>query len=124
MLRQSFRLALVTDGLAAMQRRKVEALSLEASVDAIIYCWEEGCPKPSGRGFELALRKLDASGVAVIGDNVAHDLPAAVELGLPFIRVRGGRFADVETPAAPVEVIEIRSFPEVPSALRRLRVWD
>ncbi len=94
-LRTRLALAVVTDGLPAVQRAKVAALGLEAQVDVISYCWAVDAPKPEIGGYVAALDALGASaqGCAVVGDNPAHDGVAARQLGVPFIRVMQGRFA-------------------------------
>ena len=48
-LRGRGRTAIVTDGLPMMQRRKIEALDLEGTVDAVVYSWELKAPKPAPR---------------------------------------------------------------------------
>ena len=117
-LRQGFVIGIVTDGLESIQRRKTDALGLAGIVDTIVYCWEHGAPKPSPRGFQLALKQLgDPPVAAVVGDNVRHDLPAAVALGAPFIRIRGGRLKADETPAVSIPVVEVGSFCDVPQAV-------
>lgn len=55
-LRQHYRLAIVTDGLPAAQRKKIAALGLETMVDAIVYPWELGAPKPAPLAFQEACR--------------------------------------------------------------------
>lgn len=120
-LRQRFVIGIVTDGLESIQRRKTDALGLAQFVDTIVYCWEHGEPKPSPRGFQLALQHLgDPPVAAVVGDNVHHDLPAAVALGTPFIRIRGGRLQADETPDVPIPVVEVGSFCDVPQAIASL----
>lgn len=114
-LRRDHRLAIVTDGLGLMQRRKVAALGVEPLVDAVLYCWEHDSPKPHPGPYAEALRRLDVSPqeAVVIGDNPAHDMAAARALGCRSIRVLTGRFA-----AQPgVADITVASFPEVPSVL-------
>lgn len=93
-LRRNYRLAVVTDGLAQMQRAKVAALGLSDIVDVIVYTWELGSPKPAPQGYLAALDRLgtDAGQGLIVGDNPAHDLLAAAALGMPAIRVRTGRF--------------------------------
>jgi putative hydrolase of the HAD superfamily len=122
-LRRRFAIGIVTDGLGPVQRRKVDALGIDQLVDTVVYCWEHRHPKPSPAGFYLALDNLgDTPAAAVVGDDVRHDLPAAVALGVPFIRVRAGRFAWQHTPVVSVPVMEVSSFPHVPSALADLEL--
>jgi putative hydrolase of the HAD superfamily len=117
-LRRRFLIAVVTDGLGLMQRRKVEALGLSGITDTIVYCWEHQHPKPSPEGFRIAVNRLGNPAVAaIIGDDVGRDLPAAVALTVPFIRVRTGRFAQQETPSVPVTVVEVASFSAVSAVL-------
>lgn len=116
-LRQTYRLAVVTDGLPVMQQRKVDALRVADLVDEVVFCWEHDQPKPSPEGFRIALTRLDVPGAAVIGDHIDHDLPAAVALGLPFIRIRQGRYKALAAPAVDVPIIDVSAFRDVPEAL-------
>jgi putative hydrolase of the HAD superfamily len=115
-LRRDHRLAIVTDGLGAMQRRKVAALGVEPMVDEVLYCWEHESPKPHPGPYAEALKRLGASPqeAVVIGDNPAHDMAAAKALGCRAIRVLTGRFA-AEGGAADAVV---QSFTEIPALLR------
>jgi putative hydrolase of the HAD superfamily len=118
-LAETHTLALVTDGLPLMQRRKVEALELEDLFPARVYCWELGAPKPALDGYREALRRLPDSGPAlVIGDNPAHDMAAARELGLPCMRVRQGRFANRPNPHGVRPIAEIPRFTSIRDVLR------
>lgn len=121
-LRASYKLGVVTDGRPAMQQRKVNALGLSQHVDVIVYCWECDAPKPSPGGFLKSLAKLrsEPKDAVVVGDDVIADLGAASALQCPFIRVKTGRLRHVNTPDAPVKVIEIDSLHELPDALQLL----
>lgn len=90
--------AIVTDGASVMQRRKLEALGIDALADAVVVCWEHEAPKPSTLGYELAADELkaDISRAIVIGDDPDHDMQAATALGVKGVRVRTGRLADLE----------------------------
>lgn len=97
-LAERCRLAVVTDGLHAMQARKVEALGVADRVGAVVYCWEHAAPKPDPRGYHEALARLGArpQEAVVIGDNPLHDMAAAAALGCRSIRVRTGRFGALD----------------------------
>lgn len=114
-LRKDYRLAIVTDGLGVMQRRKVAALGVEPLVDAVLYCWEHESPKPDPGPYAEALRRLDLTPeeAVVIGDNPAHDMAAARALGCRSIRVLGGRFAREEGAAD----LTVARFTDVPAVL-------
>jgi putative hydrolase of the HAD superfamily len=121
-LSRDHRLAVVTDGLPLMQRRKVEALAVEPLVDEVIYCWEHGSPKPDPTCYIEALRRLDARSedAVVIGDNPGHDMAAAQAIGCRSIRVLTGRRADLGDDGFPPDATA-RSFPEAAEILRRGR---
>jgi putative hydrolase of the HAD superfamily len=117
-----YRLAIVTDGLPAMQRRKIAALDLEPAVDDVVYTWELHAPKPDPTGY---LRALDRLGVAperavVVGDNPRHDMVAARAIGARSIRVRAGRFADMASLSSAPEDREIRGIDALEAALTSL----
>jgi putative hydrolase of the HAD superfamily len=85
-LRPHWRLGIVTNGLPAVQRRKVEALGLAGAVDTIVYAAEHGARsgKPERAPFMAAVRAL---GVAVdrtvfVGDDEWCDLVGATRVGM------------------------------------------
>ncbi|HEY8571117.1 HAD family hydrolase [Phenylobacterium sp.] len=117
-LRREHRIAIVTDGLGVMQRRKVAALRVEPLVDAVLYCWEHESPKPHPGPYAEALRRLSVTPeeAVVIGDNPAHDIAAARALGCRSVRVLTGRFT-----AEPGQAdATVASFTEVPAVLGSL----
>jgi putative hydrolase of the HAD superfamily len=92
------KIAIVTDGLASMQKQKTAALGLAAYVDLIIYCWEIGAPKPCLDGFKQAIKqlKVDIEDTVIIGDNPSHDIQPGVLLGVDTVRVLQGRFSRLD----------------------------
>jgi putative hydrolase of the HAD superfamily len=90
-LRRDFRLGIITDGLPAVQKRKVQALHLETLVDKIIYTWEFGpeFEKPHPFCFSLMLDCLRTapSKSIFIGDNADKDWRGAHSVGMRFVRV-------------------------------------
>ena len=113
------RLAVVTDGLGRMQRRKVEALDLERRVPEVLFCWEHEAPKPETACYIEALRRLGATpeDAVVIGDNPEHDMAAAKAIGARSIRVMTGRFARRGDAGFAPDATAAR-FPDVPGILR------
>jgi len=86
------RAALLTDGLAAVQARKVRALGLVERLRPIIYTDEfgSGMWKPHPQGF-LAIRSefdLAAHEFVYVADNPSKDFVAPRKLGWKTIRVR------------------------------------
>lgn len=114
-LRPRYRLGVVTDGYAAVQRRKVAALGLERFLDVIIYTddWGRAAWKPAPAGFVAALQRLGIAPVQAlyVGDNPAKDFIGARALGLNTIRLRvpGREHASVRLDAAHEADVEITS---------------
>ncbi len=103
LLRQRGRVILVTDGLAAVQERKVSALGLSSRVDQVVYCQKQGYAKPDPRSLDGILTPDAVPHALLIGDRPDHDLAMAAALGIPSIRVRTGRFGRVaNTPWRPL----------------------
>lgn len=125
-LRRRYRLAIVTDGLASMQRLKVVALGVEPLVDAVVYCWDEQAPKPATAGFERALALLGAERFdsVIVGDAPHADMAAAGALGIKSIRIRGGRFKAADNPRAAAPVAEVVAFSDIEPALERLALKE
>ena len=107
-LRKNYRLAIVTDGTAIMQRRKITALALCTMVDEVIYCWELAAPKPSPDGFQAAMQQLAVTpaDTIIIGDRPDHDLAAAFAIGCLAIRIASNRFAHLPSPNHPTLLAE------------------
>jgi len=108
-LARDHRLAIVTDGLGLMQRRKV------------VYCWELGWPKPDPRPYLKAMEQLGGTPAEtlVVGDNPGHDMAAAQAAGLRSLRVRTGRFAAETFPNLTADA-EADSFVAAAPLIRRL----
>ncbi|HQU08933.1 MAG TPA: HAD family hydrolase [Opitutales bacterium] len=90
-LRSVYRLALVTDGLWAVQQRKVQALGLTPYFDPIIYtgAWGAQFSKPHPRAFQCIQAQLQVRGESCVyvGDNPHKDFVTAKRLGWTTIRV-------------------------------------
>lgn len=99
-LRQIAPVAIVTDGAAAMQSHKAQALGLYEKTHAVVLCDDIGAAKPDPAGYHAALDRIggEAASAVVIGDDPYHDLEAARRLGAKAIRVRTGRLASLDTP--------------------------
>jgi len=89
-LRPDFRVAILTNGLPAVQRRKVTALGLEALVDSVVYAHETGAGKPDLAAFARALAALDVPRhrAVMVGNDPECDIAGARAAGLRTIRVR------------------------------------
>ena len=113
-----WRVAILTNGLPATQRAKVEALGLEPRVDAVLYA-EEHAPggKPSRAAFDAALAAVGvpASRAVFIGDDLVRDIQGARAAGLFPVRVPASGTQRGEGDADVIAMLE-----EVPAAAGRL----
>ncbi len=91
-LRARFRLGCITDGWAAVQRRKIEALHLAPLLDAIVIADEFGREywKPHAFPFHHCCTRLGVTpGEALfVGDNPSRDAVGAANAGIRFVRLR------------------------------------
>lgn len=83
------RLALVTNGASAPQRRKIERFDLGRRFDAILVEGEVGAGKPDAAIFREALARLDvsASEAWMVGDNLEADVGGSQGVGIVGIWV-------------------------------------
>ncbi len=86
------RLGLVTDGMGAVQRRKIAALGLEARVDVVVCTDELGSDagKPSTLPFRVALDLLgvEPDRAAYVGNDLRKDFLGPRALGMASVEVR------------------------------------
>lgn len=91
-LKKDYKLALLTDGRAFVQKRKVEALNIEEYFDEIIFTDILGNDfwKPSVEPYKLALSLLnsEANESCYIGDDPYKDFKAPKQLGMKSIQVK------------------------------------
>lgn len=118
-LRQRYKLAIVTDGLPATQKKKIAALKLETMVDAIVYPWELAAPKPAPMAFHEACRLLEVppDQAVIVGDDPFHDVEAARAAGIACIRIRTGRAREIPTRHPPAAYDEIAALAGLEAAL-------
>lgn len=104
LLRPHWRLGIVTNGLPAVQKRKVEVLGLVDAVDTIIYAADHGTGrgKPERAPFMAAGRELGiaAARTVFVGDDERCDVFGAARAGMRTVclasagRSRPGGYAD------------------------------
>ena len=91
-LKNNYKLALITDGRAFVQKRKVEALNIENYFDVIVFTdvLGENYWKPSPEPYKLVLNMLDcdAKDAYYIGDDPYKDFKAPKNLGMNSIQVK------------------------------------
>ncbi|HEY3517090.1 MAG TPA: HAD family hydrolase [Gammaproteobacteria bacterium] len=84
-LRQrGLKLGVITNGPGPLQRRKLAALALDRSFDAILVSGEEGVRKPDAEIFRRALARLgvEAHEAMFVGDHPVADVEGAHRAGL------------------------------------------
>jgi putative hydrolase of the HAD superfamily len=97
-LKQRYALALITNGNAEMQKRKVRLLGLSGIFQEIIYAQAGGkAEKPSTVPYKEALRRLKVAPAEAVyvGDNPYTDFTGARQLGMLTVRILRGEFAKI-----------------------------
>ena len=104
-LRLHYRLGLVSDGYAEVQKRKLAALGLTSCFDALVFSdeWGREAWKPNVRPFEIVLERLGVMGpeAVYVADNPIKDFFGARRAGMWTVRVRHphGLYAYMEPPS-------------------------
>lgn len=79
------RMALVTNGLSTVQRRRVERLGIAPYFEAVVISAEVGCSKPSPAIFELCFGQLggiERERAVMIGDSLSADVAGGLAAGI------------------------------------------
>jgi putative hydrolase of the HAD superfamily len=86
---RGIRMALITNGLASLQRPKLQRFNLERFFDPILIESEFGIGKPDHKGFLHALDCLGSSPSQawMVGNDLVFDIRPAQELGLDTVWV-------------------------------------
>lgn len=116
------RFGLITNGDLAFQRRKVEAVGLDARMEQLIASGEVGVAKPDPRIFEraCAVFGIAPAHTVYVGDRLRTDAIGAARAGLTgvWLNRRGDvPSADDAADATAAGVIELSSLDELPGAL-------
>lgn len=126
-LRQVYRLGVVTDGHAYVQRKKLEALKLVSYFDAIVFSDDLGKEawKPSIIPFESILKRLRTKGheSVYVADNPLKDFVGARAVGMWTVRVRRpeGLYSQLEPPSLEYAPHwEISTFDELTKVLAQI----
>lgn len=100
---QGKKLAVVTNGETAFQRRHIEALALDRLVDEVLISEEEGLRKPAPELFHRAAARLGvrSSRCLFVGDNPSADVLGASASGMKTLWFQCGRDWPRELPDNP-----------------------
>ena len=78
-------LALVTNGLSEVQRKRIERLDLGRYFDAVVISSEVGAAKPSTEIFDIAFDLLGSparESVLMVGDSLTSDIQGGINYGI------------------------------------------
>lgn len=93
-LRADWRLGVLTNGMPAIQERKIAALGVRSLVDAVIYACEQGGGggKPDPAVFQAMCDRLRVhpAHAIFVGDDPWCDIAGAKRFGMRTIRIRRG----------------------------------
>lgn len=124
------RLALVTDGIASAQRRKIAALRLDRfAFEPIIPTGDlgSGFQKPHRRAFEAvaAAHRVPPEATVYVADNPAKDFLAPRALGWRTVQIDRPGAVHCRTSPSPAHSADIcvTSLADLDAALERLAYW-
>lgn len=113
-LRSQYRIAILTNGLRKVQRRRLERSAIRDYVSEIIVSEEIGHAKPAREYFDIAFARAGNPAkhvVLMIGDNWNSDILGAGQFGIDTCWYNPGR---QPRPASPVITHEIVALEELP----------
>ena len=86
-LADEYRLGMVTNGSPSMQRKKLDALGIEAVFDAIVFAGYDAPRKPDPAPFRLVLDRLDATPdrAVHVGNSLDTDVAGARAAGIASV---------------------------------------
>jgi putative hydrolase of the HAD superfamily len=115
-LRNSYKLALITNGASCLQREKLTTAGLSEYFDVVVVSAELGVGKPDPSIFKHALSQLDCHGehAVMVGDSIARDVDGAIAAGLQGVWVnRSGQPRPADRP----DLVEVTTLSNLPAAL-------
>ncbi|ELY54371.1 HAD-superfamily hydrolase [Natronococcus amylolyticus DSM 10524] len=91
-LADEYALGLITNGLSAMQRQKLEATGLDRAFETTVFAGEDTAPKPDPEPFSVALDELGSSPerAVYVGNSLSSDVAGARAAGLDSVWVPRG----------------------------------
>jgi len=116
-LHGDYRIAILTNGLKKVQRRRLECSAIRDYVSDIIVSEEIGFAKPAREYFDVAFSRAGnpaKQGVLMIGDSWNSDIRGAAQYGIDACWFNPGR---QPRPASPAIKHEIAALAELPALL-------
>ncbi len=118
-LRDSHKLALITNGASCLQREKLSTVGLDDYFDVVVISGEFGVGKPEPSIFEhtLSLLGSDREHAVMVGDSLARDVDGAIAAGLRAVWVNRTK---QRRPADRPGLVEVSTLGDLPAALSRV----
>lgn len=104
-LREAATLGVLTNGTAAVQRRKLERHGLDGFFEAVVVSGEEETMKPKDAMFELGRERLDGDAYVYVADRLADDIVPAQDHGYVGVLVASA--------GSPVATLTVRSIADL-----------
>lgn len=120
------RLGIVTDGMASIQRKKINALGLVNIIDSIIYSSELGkeFEKPAKLPFEIALDflKVKANKALFIGNDIDKDIIGGISSGIISLLIdRNNKDINFHTNKDQIDCHKIKTLSEILPILNNIK---
>lgn len=114
-LRSKYRVGLLTNGSAEMQRPKLEHLGIASAFDAVVLAGEEGVYKPASEVFDILLDRLNAKAEVTlfVGDSYEMDIVGAHRAGMRTAWVKPDDTVPGEDITADIEIGDVSLLREV-----------
>ncbi len=114
-LRSKYKIGLLTNGSAEMQRPKLRNLGIEAAFDAVVLAGEEGIYKPAPEVFDILLDRLGVTAAATlfVGDSFEMDVIGAHHAGMRTAWVKHNGATSIDGVIPDIEVTDVSSLCEV-----------
>jgi 2-haloacid dehalogenase len=114
-LRPKYRMAVLTNGLQAVQRPRLARSAIREHISDIVISEEIGCAKPAKEFFDAAFARLGNPSkreVLMIGDNWISDIQGACRYGLDACWFNPGHQPRPADPEIKLEVASLRQLTE------------
>jgi 2-haloacid dehalogenase len=115
-LRPNHRFAIITNGLADVQRPRLARSALAGLVGPVVISEEVGAAKPDPAIFAVALERMGnppRSDVLMVGDSLTSDIAGGRATGLDTCWVNPGASPRGQGPAATYEIRRLEELPAI-----------
>jgi putative hydrolase of the HAD superfamily len=113
LIRDEYRLGLVTNGAPLIQREKLDGSGLARFFDFMIVSGDIGIGKPDRRIFERALEALKVAPyeAAMVGNRLERDIQGAKNAGIRSILIRRRGLSSGDGPSPEFEIASLEELP-------------